>query len=323
VYAKVILTGDANSINDESGLLTVNVFSATSYIPFVGDAASTSTVNYIPFNMFYENNVAEVIYLGSQMQMASGTINAIVYQNNFVQDLTKPVKIWMAHTTESVNSAWLPFANYTLVFDGDVHFPLGVNAVVIPLQTPFNYTGGNLAVRTYRVFQDEYYNTSNHFYYTMDANYPNRTRYYSLDNTVIDPTAPASTGSQSSYIPHTAFIVDPHTAMPPLTAPAVQIAMDGINPKLTWNAVDGAYLYVVQGSDNPYDWSAATELTVTPNLLYTITSAPAKKFYRVLSRSYNHQDREIGQVFNPASVIGFDNSAVRALPSIPNTEDKN
>ncbi len=324
VYAKVILAGDANPTNDESDIMQVSVFASTSYISAIGDPASTSTVNYLPFNVYYKNNVAEVIYLGSQMQMASGTINAIIYQNNFTQDLTKPVRIWMAHTTESVNSAWLPFVNYTLVFEGNVHFPLGVNAVIIPLDTPFNYTGGNLAVRTYREFEDNWWDTSNHFYYTMDANYPNRTRYLNRDgDTPIDPTAPDANGTATSYIPNTAFIVDPHTAMPPLTAPAVQIAMDGINPKLTWNAVDGAYLYVVQGSDDPYDWNAATELTVTPNLLYTITSAPAKKFYRVLSRSYNHQDREIGQVFNPASVIGFDNSAVRALPSIPNTEDKN
>ena len=321
IFAKVILTGDVNSLNDESATRTVDVFSSDSYIPFVGDPASTTTVNYLPFNMYYKNNVTETIYMPHEMQMATGTINGIVYQNNFVQDLTKPVRIWMKHTTENVNAAWLPFEDYTLVFEGDVHFPLGVNAVVIPLDTPFNYTGGNLAVRTYREFENEYWNSANHFYYTMDANYPNRVRYLNQDGTTpIDPTAPASTGTQTSYIVNTAFIVDPHTELV-LTPPAVQIAMSGTNPQLSWNAVYGTYLYVIYGSDDPYDWSEATEVT-TSNLIYTITSAPAKKFYKVAARSYNHEERTIGQVLNPASAIGFDNSAVRALPLIPEKGDK-
>ncbi|MDY0319772.1 MAG: CARDB domain-containing protein, partial [Candidatus Cloacimonadaceae bacterium] len=321
IFAKVILTGDVNSLNDESATRTVDVFSSDSYIPFVGDPASTTTVNYLPFNMYYKNNVTETIYMPHEMQMATGTINGIVYQNNFVQDLTKPVRIWMKHTTENVNAAWLPFEDYTLVFEGDVHFPLGVNAVVIPLDTPFNYTGGNLAVRTYREFENEYWNSANHFYYTMDANYPNRVRYLNQDGTTpIDPTAPASTGIQTSYIVNTAFIVDPHTELV-LTPPAVQIAMSGTNPQLSWNAVYGAYLYVIYGSDDPYDWSEATEVT-TSNLIYTITSAPAKKFYKVAARSHNHEERTIGQVLNPASAIGFDNSAVRALPLIPEKGDK-
>jgi hypothetical protein len=155
----------------------------------------------------------------------------------------------------------------------------------------------------------------------MDANYPNRVRYLSQDGTTpIDPTAPASTGTQTSYIVNTAFIVDPHTELV-LTPPAVQIAMSGTNPQLSWNAVYGTYLYVIYGSDDPYDWSEATEVT-TSNLIYTITSAPAKKFYKVAARTYNHEERTIGQVLNPASAIGFDNSAVRALPLIPEKGDK-
>lgn len=323
VYAKVVLAGDANPLNDNSDILSVGVFSATSHVPFVGNPQSTTTSNSIPFNMFYKNSVAETIYLAHELQMTSGTINAIIYQNNFTQDITKPVKVWMQHTTESVNAAWLPFANYTLVFEGNVHFPLGVNAVVIPLQTPFNYTGGNLAIRTNRVFEDVYWNSTNYFYYTLDSANPNRTRYHQADGTAaFDATNPPVAGTQSSFITNTAFIVSPFVPVPDPVAPTVQIAMSGSNPQLSWNAVAGAFNYVIYGSDNPYDWSAATVIATTTNLSHTITNATAKKFYKVAARSYGHQVREIGQVFNPASVIGFDNSQVRALPLIPNTDDK-
>ena len=324
VYAKVVLAGDANSYNDASEPMTVGVYSANAYIPFIGDPESTSTTYYTPFNMYFNNNVSETIYMAHEMQMASGTINAIVYHNNFTQDLTLPVKIWMAHTSESVNEAWLPFEDYTLVFDGNVHFPIGVNAIVIPLQTPFNYTGGNLAVRTNRVHMGECYSSSDKFYYTLDSSYPNRTRYCQSDGTVYDPADPVSmgTGTRNNQIPNTGFIVDPYTALPPLSAPALQIELSGSNPKLSWNAVEGAYNYVIYGSNDPYDWAEAVEISTTTNLTYTISSAPALKFYKVAARSYNHQVRDIGQVFNPAAVIGFDNSALKAMPVVPGPGNK-
>ncbi|MDY0128500.1 MAG: CARDB domain-containing protein, partial [Candidatus Cloacimonadaceae bacterium] len=324
VYAKVVLAGDVNDYNDASDILTVGVYAATSYIPFIGDAESSSTTNYMPFNVWYKNSVAETIYMAHEMQMASGTINAIIYYNTFTQDVNIPVKIWMAHSTETVNSAWLPFENYSLVFDGTVLFPQGVNAVVIPLQTPFEYTGGNLAVRTNRVMDTQYYSSSDKFYYTSDSSYPNRSRYYYNDTTVMDPTDPILTnnGTQSSYIPNTAFIVAPYTALPPLSAPAVQIELSDTNPQLSWEAVAGAYEYVIYGSDDPHNWAEATEIGTTTDLDYTVYSAPAMKFYKVAARSYNHQIREIGQVFNPAAVIGFDNSSLKNMPKTIGTENK-
>jgi hypothetical protein len=170
----------------------------------------------------------------------------------------------------------------------------------------------------------EYYSSSDKFYYTSDSSYPNRSRYYYNDSTEIDPTDPSvvSTGTQSSYIPNTGFIVDPYTAMPPLSAPAVQIELSGSNPRLSWEAVLNAYNYVIYGSNDPHNWAEAVEISTTTNLYYTVTSAPAMKFYKVAARSYNHQVREIGQVFNPAAVIGIDNSSLKDMPKTISTENK-
>jgi len=324
IYAKVVLPADGNPANDDSDLLTVGIFSAASYAPFVGNLESTLSINSIPFHMYWKNSVAETIYLAHEMQMSSGTINAIVYHNNFTQNINVPVKVWMKHTTESLNSAWLSFDDYTLVYDGNVFFPAGVNAIVIPLQTPFQYAGGNIAVRTNRVMDTRDYGSNERYFYTNDTVNPNRTRHNQSDTSLIDPANPGLTavGTQSSMIPNTGFIVDPYVALPTPGAPVVQITMSGTNPQLSWNAVDNAFVYVIYASDDPYNWSDETQIATTSALSYSITNAPEKKFFKVAARTYGHQLRSIGSVLNHASVIGFDNNNVRNTTRTINTEDK-
>jgi hypothetical protein len=302
VYASVVLTGDANSSNDESDAYTVGIFAPESYLPYVGNIESSTSGTSTPFNVYYKNNLAETIYLAAEMQMASGTINGIAYFNTFTQDVYIPVKIWMQETTAMVNDAWLPYEDYTLVYDGNVFFPAGVNTVVIPLQNPFTYSGGNLAVRTNRVMDTQFYSSSDKFYYTADANYPDRTRYYQNDSTEIDPTDPAltATGTQSDYIPNTAFIVDPYTAAPAPVMPAnVQMAMDSGAAQLSWDAATGAYYYVVYSSDDPYTWTGDS---ITETEVYGTSYNPpasAKKFFKVASRSYGHEIVPTSRLLNP------------------------
>ncbi|MCB5270488.1 MAG: hypothetical protein LHW56_01430 [Candidatus Cloacimonetes bacterium] len=290
IYAKIVAPGDANSLNDESEIMTVGLFAPGLYTPFIGNSASTSSAGSLPINVFWNNSVTETIYMAHEMQMDSGTIKAIKYYNNFNQDLTKPVKIWMMHTTENVNDAWLPFEDYTLVFDGLVRFPVGINTIVIPLQIPFQYTGGNLALRANQVYEDDRANVNNNFYYTADNSYPNRSRYYTADSVIINPENPALTnaGARNSFIPNTAFIVDPYTALPALDAPAVQIETSDSTTTISWEAVNGAFNYVIYSSDDPYDWSEAVEIATTAALQHNVTTTSAKKFYKVVARSYNH-----------------------------------
>jgi len=310
VYAKVVLTGDVNTSNDESDIVTVGVYPATSFMPFVGDIESTSTSYYTPFTMYYKNSLAETIYLAPEMQMTSGTISAIIYHNDFTQDLNNiAVKIWMQNTTESVNAAWLPYADYTLVFDGSVSFPAGINSIAIPLQTPFEYTGGNLAVRTNRVMDTQYYSSSDKFYYTLDANYPNRTRYYYNDSTEIDPTDPSVTamGTQSNYIPNTGFIVNPASPVTALAAPELSITHDGTEATLSWDAIPYAYCYQLYASADPYIWDSEP-IAVYANEV-TVPTTEHKTFFKVVAQSYAHEPAS--RILNPAAVLGFNNSSLR------------
>ncbi len=329
VVGEVELTGDGNAANNESALMALYIYPAGTFVPQIGDIASTTTTNQIPFDLFYKNNVCETIYLPHELQMTSGTINAIIYQNNFTQDLTKPVKIWMKHTTASdVSTSWLDFTGYQLVFEGDVHFPLGVNAVIIPLTTPFVYTGGNLAVRDYRVWENVYWNSTNYFYYTPSPEYPNRTRhYYADDSGPIDPVlmltygGSAIAGNLVNWIPNTALIVSPATPITALAAPVVTSSVVGANCQLDWPVVAGAYSYRVYASNDPYTWPDTPLTTVHTNTYSFAVDTVPYQFFKVVAIT-TYRETDLGLVLNPAAAVGFDNSRVKAEPAIGKTDNK-
>jgi hypothetical protein len=329
VHGKVIVAGDQNLVNDATGDYSVTVYSADAFIPQIGDFASTNSTNILPINVYWMNSVSETIYLPQELQMTSGTIQAIMYQNNFTQNIDKPIRVWMKHTTEAnVGTAWLASADYTLVFEGSIHFPMGVNTVVVPLDTPFNYTGGNLAIRVYEVWEGMYYNSDNYFYYTDSTEYPSRSRYYYVDGsgpidplTMLDYDGNAYTGTATSWTPNTALIVDPATPVTALATPVVTATIVGGNVQLDWPVVAGAYAYRIYEADDPYGtWPVDPIATVHTNT-YTIASNPYK-FYKVVAIT-TYRETDLGIVTNPASAIGFDNSKVKVVPTIPQTNRKN
>ncbi len=121
----------------------------------------------------------------------------------------KPVKIWMAQTTATdLSGGWLPAQDYTLVFDGLVDFPSGINHIVIPLTTPYQFTGGTLATRVNRPMDTNYYSSYDKFFYTTTANHTNRSRYLLSDTVTYDPMAPSAAGTLVGYVPNTIFVVD-------------------------------------------------------------------------------------------------------------------
>ncbi|MCB5285341.1 MAG: choice-of-anchor J domain-containing protein [Candidatus Cloacimonetes bacterium] len=216
VYGKVVLTGDQNATNDDSPTTELYVLDNTMTVIPVGDDETTTSGYYLPLSMYYKNSVTEELYFTDEMHLQSGTITAIVYKNTFLNDLTgKAVKIWMAHTTVTdLTGGWLPGVDYTLVFDGTVDFPSGVNYIVIPLDTPFSYTGGTLATRVNRPMDTVYHSASDKFYYTTTPDHTNRSRYLYSDSVTYDPLAPSATGTAVGYVPNTLFVVQNATFDP-------------------------------------------------------------------------------------------------------------
>jgi len=210
IFGKVVATGDGNAANDVTSSKEVYILDNTMDVIAVGDDATTTSSTMLPVDMYYRNSVTEELYFTDEMHLQSGTITALVYKNTFLNNRPdKAIKIWMAHTTVTdLSAGWLPAIDYTLVFDGTVDFPAGVNYVVIPLDTPFAYTGGTLATRFYRVFDSGALSSSDKFYYTTNPAHTVRSRYLRNDSVTYDPMAPSAAGTTLGYFPNTMFIVE-------------------------------------------------------------------------------------------------------------------
>lgn len=319
--AEVELTGDQNAANNESSSRMVSAVPATTYFPTVGDPVGTTTVRFLPFDFFYKNSVGETIYTQMEMQMTSGTIQGMVYYNNFVTNLpATPVKIWMKHTAESdLVAGWLTFDGYTLVYDGTVHFPSGINAVYIPFSTPFNYTGGNLAIRTQRPMDAVYYSSSDVFYHTTPVTGLNRSRYIYSDSTVYDPLTINTGGTVISSLPLTTFVAPVATPVA-LAAPVITTTSTPTNIQLNWPVVPGAYGYRIYTSDDPYNWPTEPVSVVYTNS-YTAALSGLMKFYKVVAiSSYRNSNVELilnpGGILNPNGIINF------TTPTIPQSINK-
>jgi hypothetical protein len=210
IYGQAVLAGDETPANDNSPEILVYILEADNAILTIGDPASTTTANTLPLDFYYKNSVSETIYFWNEMHLVSGAITAIVYKNNFTTNLpNKPVKIWMGATNRTnLSAGWVAADSLTLVYDGTVSFPSGINTIIIPLQTPFTFTGGNIVVRANRPIDTSFFATTDVFYYTATPAYPNRSRYLVSDTVTYDPLAPSAAGTLLGNVPNTYLVVD-------------------------------------------------------------------------------------------------------------------
>lgn len=287
IIADVSADGDLVPANNSSAPILVTVYPETMNILYVGDPASTTGTTAYPFDMYYEDFVAETIYLASEIQATSGTIEALVYTNSFASAQTKQIQIWMQNTTApDLSAGWLPWSEYTLVFDGEVSFPAGMNYIQIPI-APFSYTGGNLAIRTSRTWLGEW-TPDNLWLITNDPAGRIRTRYQREDSEFVDHTSPSGTLSSISF-PNVFFFLNSDSMVNTVAAPQPEISIDSAAALLEWPPVPYAYSYNVYASNDPYNFT-----DVVPTTVYDNSYVPADEdasFFKVTSSTYRDLDR--------------------------------
>jgi hypothetical protein len=180
-------------------IVMFTIHPAGTYVAQIGPGTTVSGTR-IPLDFFYKNSYAQTIYTNEQLGIGGGMINSIVYKNNFESTNvgSKGIKVWMGETTlTNLTGGFIDPAELTLVFDGEVEFPGGINDININLQTPYVYSGQNLVVYTYRNLDDQYYKSTDLFYLTNTDE--QRSRRAQSDSQ-LDPLAPTG-GSTTTYIP--------------------------------------------------------------------------------------------------------------------------
>jgi len=209
LYGKVFLTGDTNSVNDQTPNLSILVNPSGVFMITIGTGGQFARM---PVDMYYRNSVYEGLYYPSEMSNFMGQITGIQFYNNFYTDLPNmPTKVWIGTTTEtSLANAWIPISELTLVFDGNINYPVGDNVITIPFTTPYLYLNlENLVIFVQRPWEDAYHNGSDDFQAQTDATNTGRSRRLYNDTTAYDPTNLPTTGTVSGQFPKTTLIVIP------------------------------------------------------------------------------------------------------------------
>ncbi|MCR4812958.1 MAG: gliding motility-associated C-terminal domain-containing protein [Bacteroidales bacterium] len=145
----------------------------------------TSTTYNNPLNNFYNYSFVEMLFLANELSGQEGTIYKIGFQYGYSSAMTSKtnVKIYMKNVTVDAlasgsGTAWIT-DGLTQVYSGSLNCSGNGSWNDFTLQTPFNYTGGNLLV----VVDDNSgsYNGSSYvFRYTTTTN--NTVKYVQSDS---------------------------------------------------------------------------------------------------------------------------------------------
>jgi len=206
VYGEIELAGDEDLSNNISDSINVQVIELGLVEIRVGTDNHQTT--WYPFNFAFRNNLSETIYFPAEIPY-TGFIHAISYFNNFSNYVgSKQIRIWMGNTAQSsLTSGWIPAGSLTEMFNGYINFPSGMNTVLIPFDTPFEYVGNNLVVMANRVWNTQTYSLNDKFFETEETPYYDRTRAVNSNTTTINPNSPP-TGYLFSRFPNTSFYME-------------------------------------------------------------------------------------------------------------------
>jgi hypothetical protein len=198
---KVILTGDLNPNNDITPELNINVQPTGVQAVTIGAGDQTAR---IPMNFFYKSSLYEALYMSDELGFTSGTITSLALYNDFADSPANgATKIWLGTTNlTDLSAGFIPSTQMTLVFDGTVNYPTGINTITIPLTTPYMHTPGNLVMMVKRPLDGAYYSSSDNFLCQTIGT--NRARVLYSDSIDYDPAAPAP-GTLSGQFPKTTF----------------------------------------------------------------------------------------------------------------------
>lgn len=213
LFAVINYENDANPNNNTTHNLTLYVLTDADQPVEIGSgtlypqATGNSSPQKMPWTFWYASSLRQTLYYANEIDMGGGAITAIKYKNNFFSNIfQRDVKIWIAHTNRhTMFGGYEPFENFQLVFDGRLDFPSGENEILIPLQNPFEYQGGNIVVYTFSPWSENTGTMHEQFYASKTANSIRTIGYhggftgYNPENPIYDPT------KISDWHPNTTF----------------------------------------------------------------------------------------------------------------------
>lgn len=200
----VEFAGDELPSNNFTNALNVEVFPEGILPVQIGEGDFYTS---LPYDFSWEYSLSQTLYYPEEIGFAGGAIFALGYQADFaVSKLDKSIQIWMGETDlEDLTDGWIDPSTLQLVFDGSVDFPQGSNDVVISLDQPYVYTGGNLVIYSYK--SDDSWSFGNHFASSFDDD-RQRSLKSARDFTPYDPANPPAPHEAWLYYPNTTLFIN-------------------------------------------------------------------------------------------------------------------
>ena len=259
LYGKVVLVGDQNSNNDCTPPFNIMVQPQDIQEVVIG---AGNELAHIPMDFFWKSSLYECLYYPDELGFASGTITSLAFYNNFADSPSNgATRIWLGSTTQAdLSSGWIPSTQLTLVFDGNITYPAGINTVIIPFQTPYIHTSGNLVMMVQRPMDAQYYSILDNFYVQTVGT--NRARNHHNSDVDYDPSNPPAAGILSGQFPKTAFFYIEQTMEDDMIPSNFIIYLNNGLLKLCWDSVPDALFYNLYISTTPEGLSIATPVAV-------------------------------------------------------------
>lgn len=194
-----------NFYNNQSHSTEVTAREVEEWISVGTNSSPYGSYNY-PIDTYFQTSLTQCIYTADQINHSSCLIEQLEYtyrtvSTEYPDQISLPIKVWLCNTDigslDADSGYWIPYNNFTKVFEGNVQMSSGVNKkLLINLSTPFVYGGRNLCVMVERVFEDQVY--QNHFNFNGSVFTDKVTaRLYVSFDTPYDFTLPTTAPSQN------------------------------------------------------------------------------------------------------------------------------
>ena len=262
IYGYINFGFDEILDNNSTSYLEVEVLPFGTVVKYAGNENSPLASYQLPLNYYYRNSITQTIYPASTLNQY-GMITKLVYFFHGWGDISPnspPIRIYMGKTNQNLFlsgvSSWIPFADFTLVFEGQIPvYSSGSYPINIDLQTPFIYDRDNLVIMVHRLYDNvstTIWSINNTFQYTQESSGQNRSIQAAIDNAnAYDPTIAYPNGTAQNRTPNTMIylmaygsgnlsgIVQSSNATPLAGA---EVAIPSLNRKTTTNQ-DGYYFF--------------------------------------------------------------------------------
>ncbi|MBO5809873.1 MAG: choice-of-anchor J domain-containing protein [Bacteroidales bacterium] len=262
-------------------LLTMCIFGLTGLlkaqddVATIGGDATSYQVGYpIAFNYNYQ--LSQHVYTASEINHAAGIIEKIAFKVNVTQ--TRNLTFYLKNTTTSSLTNWESYTDADMVFHSDAISTAPTDGwVTFELDTPFEYTGGNILL----VASD---NTGSYTYTYQAGNaYQNLSRNATFYVNGTNPVS-ASGGFYSTRQPSIRFTFGEvqDDLEPAVPANLTATAIDHASVSLTWDAAENAKSYNVYKNGTLVSFTSTTsylveDLDANTQYCFTVTGVRGAK----------------------------------------------